>query len=420
MSKLKIYTRLFREGVIFAIGALVTNRLRTMLSLLGVTIGIFLIISIFTLVDSLESNIRTSLASVGEDMVYIEKMPWAPEPGDETYEWWRYFQRPSVTYDEAQSLKERMSTASDITFFGEAKRDVENGRNSVSNASVSAVSVGYQNFISVGIGEGRNFTETELKSNMRLCILGYEVADQLFPSFSPLGKTVKIAGFKATVVGVLVKEGESLIGRGADESIMIPVKFGSMVMNIDRANTQIAMNPKEFVEQEVMLNEARFQLRKLRKLRPQEKNNFAVNRASMLNNGMTEIFDILTLAGLLIGGFSILVGGFSIANIMFVSVRERTHIIGIQKALGAKKDFILFQFLFESVFLCALGGVIGLFIIWLGTFAVNAFTDFELILTFKNVLIGMGFAIGIGLVSGIVPASLAAKMEPVEAIRANV
>lgn len=420
MSKLKIYTRLFREGVLFAIGALVANRLRTLLSLLGVTIGIFLIISIFTLVDSLETNIRTSLASVGDDIAYIEKMPWAPEPGDETYEWWRYFQRPNVTYDEAKTLKERMSTAADVVFFGRVNRNIEYGKNAVSNATVNVSSEGYENFLSVGIEEGRNFTIAEIKSNMRLCILGYDVSEQLFPNSNPIGKTVKLAGFKARVIGVLEKEGESIIGKGVDEWVIIPVKFGSMVMNMRNSNAAIAIKPKEFVEQEVMINELTFQLRKLRKLRPAEKNNFAINRSSMLNNGMDEIFGILTIAGLLIGGFSILVGGFSIANIMFVSVRERTHIIGIQKALGAKKDFILFQFLFESVSLCALGGAIGLLFIWLGTFAVNGFTDFELILTFKNVLIGMGFAIGIGLVSGIVPASLAAKMEPVEAIRANV
>jgi putative ABC transport system permease protein len=391
-----------------------------LLSLLGVTIGIFLIISIFTLVDSLETNIRTSLASVGDDIAYIEKMPWAPEPGDETYEWWRYFQRPNASFDEAQSLKERMSTASDVVFFGKANRNIEYGKNAVSNAAINVISEGYENFLSVGIEEGRNFTSAEIKSNVRMCILGFDIAEQLFPNSNPVGKLVKIAGFKATVIGVLAKEGESLIGKGVDEWVIVPIKFGSTLMNIRNANAAIAIKPKEFVEQEVMLNELTFQLRKLRKLRPAEKNNFAINRTSMLNNGMAEIFDILTVAGLLIGGFSILVGGFSIANIMFVSVRERTSIIGIQKALGAKRDFILFQFLFESVFLCALGGVIGLLFIWLGTFAVNGFTDFELILTFKNVLIGMAFAIGIGLVSGIVPASLAAKMEPVEAIRTNV
>lgn len=418
MFKFKVYKRLLKEGTAFAIGALVNNKLRTILSLLGVTIGIFLIISVFTLVDSLEDNIRNSFEGLGDDAVFVQKMPWAPEPGDETYEWWRYMQRPDVTFEECKTLKQRMTTAKAVTFLGSSMRSAEYKSNSASNVAVVAVSEGYENFIAVEVGVGRNFTTAEINSHKRYCVLGFDVADRLFGSTNAIGKTIKVAGYKATVIGVLEKEGQGF-GNGSDEWILVPTEFARLVMNMRRAETRIAMKPKDGVDQEVMETEALMHLRSIRRLRPSERNDFAVNRSSMLSSGLDQIFEILSAVGAIIGGFSILVGGFSIANIMFVSVRERTNIIGIQKALGAKKNFILFQFLFESVFLCLVGGIIGLFIIYLGTLAATALTDFDLTLTINNIFIGIMVSVVIGLISGIVPAYQAAGMEPVEAIRSN-
>jgi len=190
-------------------------------------------------------------------------------------------------------------------------------------------------------------------------------------------------------------------------------------MNLRESDTQIAVKPKELVSFESLENEALMAMRGIRMLRPGEEKNFAMNKSSMLNQGIEQIFGFLNIAGLIIGGFSILVGGFSIANIMFVSVRERTNIIGIQKALGAKKSFILYQFLFESVSLCLIGGIIGLIMIFIGSTATTMITGFDLTMTWVNVLVGLGFSVGIGLVSGIIPASIAASMEPVEAIRST-
>lgn len=419
MSKIRVYSRLIKEGATFAVTALVVNRLRTFLSLLGITIGIFAIISVFTLVDSMERSVRSSFESLGDDSMFIEKMPWGPESGDDEYAWWKYMKRPKVTYDEARKLKDRMNTAEVVSFFAGAQRSVEYRNSSAENINLIAAAEGFENFITVDIGRGRNFTNIELNSGKRVCLLGYDVAETLFGGRQAVGKDIKIAGFRARVIGVLEKEGQSLLGGGADEWVIVPVRFGQTMMNLDEANTQITMKPKDYVSFKAMEDEALMHMRSLRKLRPGEEKNFALNKSSMLNSGIEQVFGILTVVGLIIGGFSILVGGFSIANIMFVSVKERTNIIGIQMALGAKRSFILFQFLFESVFLCLLGGGIGLFIIFLGSVAASSATGFDLVLTLKNVGIGLGFSVGIGLISGVVPASLAAKMEPVEAIRSN-
>ncbi len=414
-----VYVNLLKEGSMFALNALVVNRLRTFLSLLGVSIGIFAIISVFTLVDSMERSVRNSFSSLGDDSIFIERMPWGPEPGDKEYAWWKYMQRPQVTFSEADQMSRRMTTASSVTFFAGAQRTVEYGSNTAENAVAIAVSEGFENFVTVSIAQGRSFSKAEIEGNSRVCILGYEVAFNLFGNEPGIGRQIKIGGQRATVIGVLNKEGQGIVGNGADEWAILPVKFARSILSIDDGNTQVAMKPASGIEFAAMENEAMMHMRAIRQLRPGEEKNFAFNKSSMLSKGLDQLFGFLNIAGLIIGGFSILVGGFSIANIMFVSVKERTAVIGIQKALGARNSFILFQFLFESVVLCLLGGAIGMLVIWLLTLAAGAMGGFELVLSMKNVLIGLGFSVSIGLISGIVPALLAARMEPVDAIRSK-
>ncbi|MCA1752698.1 MAG: ABC transporter permease, partial [Flavobacteriales bacterium] len=264
-----------------------------------------------------------------------------------------------------------------------------------------------------------SFNLLELEGRRPVCLLGYDVAARLFRTEDPIGKEIKIGGFKTVVIGTLKQEGQGLLGNGADEWAIMPVGFARNIINVDEGRTRIGLRPKEGVSFTAMEDEVIMLMRNVRGLRINQDNNFAVNKSSMLSAGLDELFGFLSIAGLIIGGFSILVGGFSIANIMFVSVRERTSIIGIQKALGAKRSFILFQFLFESVVLCLIGGVIGLLIIYLLTLAASGMSDFELILTWENIAMGIGFSAGIGVISGIVPAMQASKMAPVDAMRST-
>jgi putative ABC transport system permease protein len=420
MSKARIYLRLFREGGLIAVQALVNNPLRSLLSLLGVTIGIFLIIAVFTLVDGLERSIRSSFEILGDEAIFIERMPWGPEEGDEGYAWWKYAQRPDVSLTEAEKLGRRMTSEGALAYFGSTSREVEYGNSSADNAAVVAVTPSYENFISVRIEKGRNFSQTEFSTGSRRCLIGAGVADLLFGEADPIGRTIRIDGYKATVIGVLEKQGESLVGGQTDGWVLIPVRFGQVLMDFRNAKNQIAIKPREGVNFAAFENEVLMNMRSIRKLRPKEEKNFALNKSSMLNQGLDQVFGFMNIAGLIIGGFSILVGGFSIANIMFVSVKERTNIIGIQKALGARRSFILTQFLIESISLCVMGGIVGMAIIYLATLVVTALTSFTLVLTLENIITGLLFSAGIGLISGIVPALQASRMEPIEAIRTGV
>lgn len=267
--------------------------------------------------------------------------------------------------------------------------------------------------------EGRYFTPTESASGRNLAIIGANIAEGLFPNGNVLGKKMKIGGAKVTVIGLFKKEGESMIGNSMDEVVLIPVNFARSLINVKNLGGTILAKGKEGVSVEELKDDLRKNMRSIHKLRPREDDDFALNESSVISSSLDGLFSAINSAGLVIGLFSIIVGGFSIANIMFVSVRERTSLIGIQKALGAKNYFILLQFLFEAVFLCILGGLIGLLLIYLLTFAATAIFDMEIVLTLKNVITGLTLSAVIGLVSGVLPAVSASKLDPVEAIRAN-
>lgn len=411
--------KLLGEGAVFAFNALVVNRLRTVLSLLGITIGIFAIISVFSLVDSLERSVRSSFSALGDDAVFLEKWPWGPEGENGEYEWWKYWQRPEIDLRTYNQLVDRLHTARITCYFANTNRDVRTEKRTLNDVPVIAATAGYPSFIQTEISKGRSFSDSDYKRGMRYCILGANVADFLFPYGDALDQEVSIGGFRTRVIGVLSKHGSGITGNGTDDWILVPVNYAKTFMDLRDSDGQIALRPKAGMTIDQMVNETVMEMRSIRGLRPQEALDFSVNRSSMVSSSLDQIFKIITLVGGIIGGFSILVGGFSIANIMFVSVRERTGIIGIQKALGAKRSFILFQFLFEAVSLCLIGGAVGLFFIWIITLIVTSVTDFDLVLSAENILIGLGFSAIIGLISGMIPAFVAARMEPVEAIRSN-
>ncbi|MFZ5970918.1 MAG: ABC transporter permease [Bacteroidota bacterium] len=415
--------RLIVESFQFAWRALRANLLRTILSLLGVTVGIFAIIAVFTLVDSLEKNIKDSFDFLGAGVLYVEKWPFMVT-GDEP--WWEYLRRPNVSYKEFKLMESSLQHASAITIFAaRGNAIIKRGSSSIGQIGLRGGSIGYDDIFEMNIERGRYLTSDEVEAGRNVVVLGYEVANALFPNNEdPIGQDVKIKNLKYRVVGVVQKEGQSFLGTPSnDYGAVIPYQSfrrlyqtgtGAWNETTSRIGVKGYDNDIGLVELE---NEIKGIMRSKRGLRPAEKDNFAVNRPEVIANAVSGLFDVVGVAGWIIGGFSILVGGFGIANIMFVSVKERTSIIGLQKSLGAKNYFILFQFLFEAVFLSLIGGLGGLFLVFLMTLA--PFGDLEVVLSFKNVVLGLGVSSAIGVISGIVPAAVAARLDPVVAIRAN-
>lgn len=410
--------RLIFESFRFAANALKVNLMRTTLSLLGVTIGIFSIIAVFTVVDSLENSIKDSFSFLGANVIYVEKWPYGF--GGE-YPWWEYMKRPQVDYREYEFLEENLQHQQGITIFAVKEGAIlKRENNSISDIALLGVTYGYDNVFEMEINNGRYFTQQEVDNARNVVIIGADVVEALFPNGNPVGKEIKVKGLKYVVIGTMEREGESLLGMpSSDNSCIVPYRgFQKLYYTGGMYGINSRISVKGFEEDTGLIeleNEITGLMRARRGLKPLEEDNFALNRPESIANFLSSVFDIITIAGWIIGGFSILVGGFGIANIMFVSVKERTHIIGIQKSIGAKNYFILLQFLFESVFLSVIGGGVGILLVYCLTFI--SLGSLEIVLSLKNILIGLGVASIIGTIAGVIPAAIAAKLDPVIAIR---
>lgn len=413
-----LLARLILESFSFAFNSLHGNKLRTFLSLLGITIGIFAIISVFTVIDSLENYIRSSLNSLGSNMVYIQKWPWTPPEGESEYPWWKYLNRPVPTMEENEEIIRRSRNVENSVYFFGFNRTVQFESSKAENTEVLATTHDLISTWSLEIENGRYFTESESNSGASLAILGSEIATRLFDQVNPVGKMIKMQGHRFQVIGVYAKKGTDMFGTSMDKRVHIPVVYAMNMVDVrDRDQGQtINVKAKPDVDRDEFVAELEGIMRSLHRLKPMEENDFAINEVSLISTRFDAFFKVFNLAGWVIGGFSILVGGFGIANIMFVSVKERTKIIGIQKAIGAKKYFILLQFIFEAVVLSILGGIIGLFLIFIGTLIFSYVADMTISLTLSNIILGLTISGVIGVMAGFVPALSASRLDPVDAM----
>jgi putative ABC transport system permease protein len=411
-----MFLRLFKEGFLFAVNSVIVNKLRTFLSLFGITIGIFSIISVFTVLDWMQKAIHDSISSLGDNVIYASKWPWGLNPN---INWWDIIKYPAVSKEDYQAIQSRSTKASNSCFTVTQPEQIKYLKNLASDVNVWAVTPEFDKIRSFEVENGRYFSPEESASGKNVAIIGAVIAERLFKKIDPVGKLISIAGRRTVVIGVFKKEGKGGIGdTGMDEETVVPYNFGKTFINMKNnfLNATLMIKAKEGVPIQELSDESTMILRAARRLSPNQTDNFSMNRASLITQSFSGVFAGINIGGWVIGGFAILVGGFGIANIMFVSVRERTNIIGIQKALGAKKFFILQQFLVESMLLSLFGGLLGVLLIFIGTIVVNYLYDLNMYLTMANMFLAVFISGLIGVVAGYAPANTAAKMNPVEAI----
>lgn len=414
-----MFFKIIYESIIQAFQQLSANKLRSFLSLTGISIGIICIISVLSAVDSLKDNVSSSFEKLGNDVLYIDKMPWNE---DGSQNWWKYMRRPEPSYEDLEVIKKKVHLSEKASFSVFIPgRTIKFNSSSVEGAFMAGVTDDYDDIFNFTFDKGRFFTPFESSTGANRAIIGGVIAEELFGTIDPIGKEIKIKGMDFQVVGVLKKEGNTLINIFQfDEAVLISFNTAKKLVNVKSRftwGTSLNVKAKDGVELDALKDEITGVLRSARKIKPKESENFAINQLSMLTNLLAPIFSMMNIVGIIIGGFSIIVGMFSVANIMFVSVKERTSIIGIKKALGARPSVILLEFLIESVVLCLIGALIGLLIVYgVLKLATSAF-HYDIYLSTGNIVIALFLAVVIGVLSGVIPAWQAARLDPVEAMR---
>ena len=417
--RIQMIFKLMVESISFAFGSLKGDKFRTFLSLFGVTIGIFSIVTVFTAIDALQSNVERGLNSFGSTTVYVQEFPFAPEEGEE-YKWWEFRTRPTPKYEEYLFLKSNSKTLESVAFVTFTNLSVKYRRNTFTGGFITAPTYEWDKVANVEIENGRYFSLSETQSSIPVAIIGFEVAETLFNGEDPLNKIIKLGNSNTRVIGVMRKAGESIVNIfDTDNSVLVPYSYAGTHFNVKRSSAMICLKPQDNISRDEFIQEMRQLMRAVRRLKPKQKDNFALNEMTFLLNSTKEIFGGINLAGWIIGGFSILIGGFGIANIMFVSVKERTNLIGIQKALGAKKYTILTQFLAEAAVLALAGGAVGILFVSLLVLAVGSNDSFPMQLSAYNIIRGLLISSVIGIVSGFLPAYTAANLNPVDAINSK-
>jgi putative ABC transport system permease protein len=416
---MKVLIKIIYESIRQALQSLFGNKLRTFLSLLGIMIGIFCIIVVKSAVDSLENSIKSGFNELGSDVIYVQTMPWGEDPNQN---YWKYAKRPEPSFKDFNSIsgKSRLSEFTAYTVFTGGKT-IKYKSSSVSNAFIMGATFDYKDIQNIDIENGRYFTQQEYNLGSNKIILGYQVAQSLFNTLDPVGKEIKLFGQKYVVIGVLKSEGDNMFNILNYDEVMW-VSFNNLKRFINTNENSnvgklLSIKARPNADVEELKGELTSILRASRRLKPTEDENFALNELSMLSQVLDAVFGVMNFVGFLIGGFALVVGMFSVANIMFVSVKERTNIIGIKKALGAKRSVILLEFLIESIILCLIGGLMGLVIVIITLKLISNAIPFEMVLSNTNIMWGILSSVIVGIISGIIPAVLASKLDPVVAMR---
>ena len=394
------------------------NKLRTFLSLFGVTIGIFCIIGVLATVNSLEHNIQNQIKSLGTNTIYVDRWDYTAGGGPD-YPWWKYVNRPVPKFREVEQVMKRTASAKFAAFMINVQDNAEVGDNVLSGVRLYGVTEEFNEIQPVDVAYGRYISDIEFDQGINEFVIGTEIAEKLFGNAErALGKMVTVRGKKGNVAGVIKKQGNQMIGGWQfDQSIVMPYKFARNIMDEYRSDPLILVQGQDNLTSKALKDELRGTMRSVHKLSPTKDDDFALNDVNDFSEMFSAAFASVNIGGFIIAGFSLLVGLFGLANIMFVSVKERTNQIGIKKAIGAKSRVILSEFLLEATFLCIIGGMIGLTLVFILTVIFSRLLNFPVYISTGNLVLALSICIGVGILAGIIPAYVAARMDPVAAIR---
>jgi len=399
-----------------ALQELRVNKLRTFLSLFGITIGIFCIIGVLATIDSLKSKISNDLSGLGNNTIFIDKWDYNGGPD---YPWWKFVKRPSMKVGEMDMVKQKATLASNVAFFVSTNANFSQEENLLKGVNLYGVTKDFNSIQIFNISGGRYFNETDFNRGVPYCVIGNIVASELFGKpEKAVGKTISFSGRRLLVIGLIEKQGNSMIGGfDYDKATIVPYNYYASIFNPDNNNPYIMVQAKPGIQSKALQEELIGVMRQLRKLSPTQEDNFTCNDVAQFKDQVESVFGAINQGGWAIAGLSLIVGAFGVANIMFVTVRERTSQIGLKKAIGAKRSTILYEFLLESAFLCIIGGLVGLLLVWLLTLALGAVLPFPIFIAPSIIFLALSICIILGVISGIIPASIASKMNPVDAIR---
>jgi len=395
------------------------NKLRSTLSLTGVAFGIFCIISVLATVESLQNKIQSDINAIGTNTIYVDKWEYT---NDNDYPWWKFVNRPMPRYQDVSYIKERSTLAENIAFFTSNQTSLEYGNFELQNVGVYGVSDEYDKIQTIDIAAGRYFTPTEFLHGSAIAVIGYENAMQMFGSPErAIGKSVSFNKHRVNIIGVIAKQGRMVNASDYDHCILLTYYYYASIYNVMDPNTDpyVMVKAKPNVPTAALTDELKGVMRQIRKLGPRQEDNFALNDINFLAQAVSGFFGTVNIGGWAIAGLSLIVGAFGVANIMFVTVRERTSQIGLKKAIGAKSRTILLEFLLESAFLCVIGGFMGLLMVWGLAAILNAVLPFAIIISGKIISLAFSICVILGILSGIIPATIAARMNPVVAIRSK-
>jgi putative ABC transport system permease protein len=392
------------------------NKLRTFLSLFGITIGIFCIIGVLATVDSLEQKVQNDIKALGTNTIYIDKWSYGGGPD---YPWWKFMKRPVPKFEEIKTIKEKSQLYSYAAMLVENTVNVSYKDNLLNGVNIYGVSEEFNKIQTIDIANGRYINDAEFTFGTPSVIIGTQVAEELFGKpEKAIGTEISYKGRRLNVVGVIKKQGQSMGGGfDYDKCIMVSYRYFVSVYNPDFNQPKILVQGKPNIPSSALQEELVGIMRQIRKLSPTQEDDFTCNDIAVFSEQIKGFFGKVSAGGWAIAGLSLIVGAFGVANIMFVTVRERTSQIGLKKAIGAKRGTILTEFLIESAFLCIIGGFLGVFLVWLLALGLTSILPFPIFISGNIITLALSICIILGVISGIVPAFIAAKMDPVVAIR---